>query len=113
MKLMRLCVTLLIVVYPAHGFADNSEQEAIRVQLAAAMASADYAAKNCPNLQIDRTKLKALIERSGKSEKQLRASDDYAEQRDVIVNIEKSPQAVLICQLLPMAHNGYARGIIK
>jgi hypothetical protein len=95
------------------GFADSDEQEAIQAQLASAMASADYAAKKCPNLQIDQAKIKSLTERSGKSARQLRASDDYAEQRDVIVSMEKSPQAALICELLPMAHNGYVAGIIK
>ncbi len=113
MNLITLCVALLIGAYPVHAFADSSEQEATQAQLAAVMASADYAAKNCPNLQIDQAKIKALAERSGKSAQQLRASDDYAGQRDVIVSMAGSPEAALICELLPSSHGGYARGIIK
>lgn len=92
--------------------ADAEEQEAIQAQLATAMASADYAARKCPRLRIDQAKIDSLMARSGKTAAQLRASEDYAEQRDVISALEQQQPARLLCALLPDAHGGYARGII-
>lgn len=92
--------------------ADASEQEAIQAQLAGALASADYAKQKCPMLTVDQDKINSLLKRSGKTTAELKASEDYAEQRDVIAELAKSPQAALICFALSKAHGGYARGVI-
>lgn len=90
-----------------------TEQDAIQAQVAAAMASADYATNHCPNIMIDEAKLKSLVKRSGKSIEALKASEEYADQQGVLVEMAKGKQAPLICIVLPSAHGGYARGIIK
>ena len=100
-----------LFVVAADAFA-VTEQEAIQAQVAAAMASADYAARKCPNLRVDQERLGEQVQRSGKSADELKASEDYAEQRDVIAEMEKHQQAALICVVLPKAHGGYGRGIL-
>ena len=104
---------LILVALALPALADVEEREAIQAQLAAAMASADYAAKNCPKLRIDQAKIDALTARSGMSAAELRASEDYVEQRDVIRALETDQPRALLCALLPDAHGGYARDIIS
>jgi len=93
--------------------AEVTEQEAIQAQLASAMASADYAASKCPSLVIDRQKIESLTKRSGMTPAQLKASEDYVEQRDVIASLEKGKPVAMICYALSKAHGGYARGVIS
>lgn len=109
----RLCIIAFALIASATAsLADVSEQEAIQAQVAGAMASADYAAKKCPNLQIDQGKIDSLVKRSGKTVAELKASEDYAEQRDVLAEMAKGKQAPMICMVLHSAHGGYARGVI-
>jgi hypothetical protein len=93
-------------------FADVTEREAIQSQLASAMASADYATKKCSNLKIDQDKIESLVKRSGMTVAQLKASEEYTEQRDVLLGMEKGEQSRLICFVLSSAHGGYARDVI-
>ena len=93
--------------------AESDEVEAIRAQLAAAMASSDYAQKQCPHLEIDNQAMAELTQRSGLTAAELRETEDYQEQRDVIASMASGKQAGMICMALPMAHGGYARGIIQ
>jgi len=103
-------LALLAAADPAR--AEVSEQEAIQAQLAGAMASADYATKHCPKIRIDQAKIASLTARSGMSAEELRASEDYVDQRDTIQSLVESQPVALICALLPDAHGGYARGIL-
>ena len=93
--------------------ADSKEKVAIQAQLASVLASSDYATKKCPNLQIDNEKIAELTQRSGKTDAELRKSEDYEEQRDVIASMASGKQAPMICVVLPSAHGGYARGVIS
>jgi hypothetical protein len=111
-KPCRLLVLLAIAFAGVQAHAEVSEQEAIQAQLASALASSDYAAKKCPNLAIDQSKIDALAKRSGKTIAELKASEDYKEQQDVILSLAQGQQAALICVALPQSHGGYARGII-
>lgn len=110
----RNCVVPLIFLFALSSIhaADSDEKEAIQAQLASALASSDYAAKRCPNLQIDHEKIAELTKRSGKTAAELRKSEDYEEQRDVIASMASGKQAPMICIVLPGAHGGYARGVI-
>ncbi len=112
MRLYHLITTALFTLTASAAFADVTEQEAIQSQVASAMASADYAVKKCPNLKIDQEKIDSLVKRSGRTANELKASEEYMEQRDVIAGLEKGKQAALICVVLPNAHGGYARGVI-
>ncbi len=107
-----LLTALFLIFSSTTAHANVTEQEAIQAQLASALASADYATKKCPNLLIDHARINALVDRSGKTLTELKASEDYTEQRDVILGMEKGKQAGLICFALPRAHGGYGRGII-
>lgn len=114
MKHIRPVITATsIFVLTMTARAEVTEQEAIQSQLASALASADYAAKNCRNLVINQSRIEELTKRSGKSLTELKSSEEYAEQRDVILGLEKSNQGHLICSVLSMAHGGYARGVIS
>ena len=108
-----LSATLAALLTSTLAIADVTEQEAIQAQLASTLASADYALKKCPNLVIDQARIDAVAKRSGKTVAQLKALEEYAEQRDVILGLEKGEQGRLICSLLPLAHGGYGRGIIS
>ncbi|MES2932931.1 MAG: hypothetical protein V4805_05530 [Pseudomonadota bacterium] len=92
--------------------AEVTEQEIIEAQTSSTLASADYVRKKCPKLEIDEDALKELLTRVGKPADTLRQSEEYIEQRDVLLRMEKTPQAPLICTVLPLAHGGYGRGII-
>jgi hypothetical protein len=106
-------ISLIFLSAVAPIFAAGSEEkDAIQAQLASALASSDYAAKKCPNLQIDTVKIAELTKRSGKTVAELRTSEDYAEQRDVIASMAGGKQAPMTCIVLPSAHGGYARGVI-
>ncbi|RYG12563.1 MAG: hypothetical protein EON92_07950 [Burkholderiales bacterium] len=107
-----LAVLLALASWAGSAHAEVTEQEAIQAQLASAMASADYAATKCPSLVIDRQKIESLTRRSGMTPAQLKASEDYVEQRDVIASLDKSKPVAMICYALSRAHNGYARGVI-
>ena len=111
-QLRDLTAILAAVVVVASAHAGTTEQEAIQAQLASALASADYAQRKCPNLTIDQTRIDAVLKTSGKTIAELKASEDYAEQRDVILSMEKGKQAHIICTVLPSAHGGFGRGII-
>lgn len=110
-RIGAVSLTFLFAVTTAIA-ADSDEKDAIQAQLASALASADYAAKRCPNLQIDSEKIAELTKRSGKTVAELRKSEDYEEQRDVIASMASGKQAPMICIVLPSAHGGYARGVI-
>jgi hypothetical protein len=112
MKTLIVPTLVALLTDAADARADVTEQEAIQAQLAGALASADYATKNCPRLRIDRARIDELLARSGSTEAALRASEDYADQRDTIAALAKDQPKSLICALLPDAHGGYARGVI-
>ena len=109
------CVALLtgLVFVSSAVAAESDEVEAIRAQLAAAMASSDYAQKKCPNLELDLQAMAELTQRSGLTAAELRKTEDYEEQRDVIASMASGKQAGMICMALPMAHGGYASGLIE
>ena len=113
MTLWRLGAAASLALSLGAARAEVTEQEAIQAQLASAMASADYAASKCPSLVIDRQKIESLTKRSGMTPAQLKASEDYVEQRDVIASLEKGKPAAMICYALSKAHGGYARGVIS
>ena len=77
-----------------------------------ALASADFAARNCPQLGINEGKVEELLKRIPKTAADLRAGEDYDEQRTVIAQLEKQQGRAMICMVLPSAHGGYARGVI-
>lgn len=112
LKYQTIVIAVIAVLASSPSRADVTEKAAIQAQVSAAMASANHARKNCPNLRIDEDQLRSLIERSGMTAEALMASEDYVEQRNVIQEMAKGPQAHLICAVLPQAHGGYARGII-
>lgn len=109
--LLAACLALSFGCAPV-ARAEVTDLEALQAQIAGTMASADYARKKCPNLTIDDDRLQAQIKRSKMTIEALKASDEYTEQRDVLTEMEKSPQAAMICMVLPMAHGGYGRDII-
>ncbi|KAF0812556.1 hypothetical protein IGB42_02845 [Andreprevotia sp. IGB-42] len=113
MKHLHIATALLTALNVTAALAEVTEQEAIQSQVGSVMASADYAARKCPNLHIDQARLQALIKRSGMSAEALRRGEDYAEQRDVLESLGKSEQAAMLCSVLSSAHGGYARGIIE
>lgn len=113
LKLPSFCAVAMLALSFGAAHAEVTEQEAIQAQLASAMASADYAAAKCPSLAIDRQKIESLTRRSGMTPAQLKASEDYVEQRDVIAGLEKGKPVAMICYALSKAHGGYARGVIS
>ncbi|MFB9240602.1 hypothetical protein IV454_25555 [Massilia antarctica] len=112
MKPAILAAAALLCFSSGAALADVTEQEAIQAQVAGAMASADYASAHCPNVKIDKERLDSQVKRSGMSADQLRASEDYADQRQVIESIASTDKAAMLCILLPKAHGGYGRGIV-
>jgi hypothetical protein len=112
MKITSFITTALLMTMGSTSYADVTEQEAIQAQTAGAMASAAYAAKKCPNLRVDQAKIDSLVARSGKTAEQLIASEEYIDQRDVILSMEKGKQGAMICLVLHRAHGGYGRGVI-
>ncbi len=113
MKILTSTIILsLLAMAASASHADVTEQEAIQAQTAGAMASAHYAIKKCPNLRVDQTKIDSLVARSGKTAEQLIASEEYIDQRDVILSMEKGKQGAMICLVLHRAHGGYGRGVI-
>jgi hypothetical protein len=107
------CADTLGKEYHSKDWVDP-EPEAIGAQLASALASVDYAAEYYPSLVIDQEKIDSLAKRSGKTLAELRASEDYANQRDVILRMKKNEkQSPFIRIALTNAHGGYARGIIS
>lgn len=112
MKSTTLAAAALLALSCGAALADVTEQDAIQAQVAGAMASGDYAIANCPNLTVDKERLAEQIKKSGKTAEQLRAAEEYAEQRDVIKGIAATDKAVMLCLLLPRAHGGYGRGIV-
>lgn len=106
---LLLCAALMSTA--AH--ADVTEAEAIEAQLGSALASADYAAKNCPNLGINDDKVQELLKRIGKTAADLRAGEDYEDQRNVVQQLDKQHGRAMICAMVPSAHGGYARGVIQ
>ncbi|RSZ60660.1 hypothetical protein HF313_18840 [Massilia atriviolacea] len=112
MTLTHLTAAVVLAASCGAALADATEQEAIQAQVAAAMASADYAAANCPKLTVDKERLESQVKRSGMSADQLRASEDYDDQRQVIKSIAGTDKAAMLCILLPKAHGGYGRGIV-
>jgi hypothetical protein len=93
--------------------ADVTEAEAIEAQLGSALASADFAARNCPGLGINDDKVQELLKRIKKTAADLRAGEDYDEQRTVVQQLEKQQGRAMVCMVLPSAHGGYARGVIQ
>lgn len=112
MTLPSLAAAVLLASLSGAALANVTEQDAIQAQVAGAMASADYATANCPKLAVDQERLAEQIKKSGKTAEQLRATEDYAEQRDVIKGIAATDKAPMLCVLLPRAHGGYGRGIV-
>lgn len=108
---LLLGLSLALLGTAAH--ADVTEAEAIEAQLGSALASADFAAKNCPNLSVNDDKVQELLKRIKKSAADLRAGEDYDEQRTVVQQLEKQQGRAMICMVLPSAHGGYARGVIQ
>ena len=91
----------------------DTDLEALIAQTASTLASADYAAKNCPNLKIDETKLADLVKRSGKSRAELPADEDYEDQVNALRGVEQTSGKAMVCSVLPSAHGGYGRGVIR
>lgn len=103
---------LAALFFSTLAHAELTEQEAIQAQLASALASADYAERNCPDLRINTDRIAELQTQSGMSLEDLKASEDYIEQRDVILSVVQDQPKSLVCALLVQAHGGYGRGII-
>lgn len=112
MKFSNAAAAALLALGIGAAHAEVTEQDAIQAQVAGAMASGDYASAKCPNLTVDKERLAEQIKKSGKTAEQLRASEEYAEQRDVIKGIAATDKAIMLCLLLPQAHGGYGRGIV-
>ncbi|NHZ43869.1 hypothetical protein [Massilia aquatica] len=112
MKFATLAAAALLALGTGAAHAEVTEQDAIQAQVAGAMASGDYASANCPNLTVDKERLAEQIKKSGKTAEQLRASEDYVEQRDGIKGIAATNKAPWLCLLLPLAHGGYGRGFV-
>lgn len=104
---------LLLLSLHALAHAEDDNHDALVAQTASTLASADYARKNCPNLQVDEAALSKLIQRTGSGADALRKNADYIEQRDVLRDMAQGKQAALICVVLPSAHGGYGRDIIN
>lgn len=112
-RIARLATVSVVLWLPALPVcAEVSDLDALRAQMSSTLASADYARKKCPNLTIDEERLQEQVSRSGLTLAALRATEEYAEQRDVIIAMEKTDQAPTICVVLPLAHGGYGRGVI-
>lgn len=108
---LLLSLSLTLLCSTAH--ADVTEAEAIEAQLGSALASADFAAKNCPNLNVNDGKVQELLKRIQKTAADLRAGEDYEDQRNVVQQLEKQKGSAMICMVLPSANGGYARGVIQ
>ncbi|NHZ81715.1 hypothetical protein F2P44_20910 [Massilia sp. CCM 8695] len=107
-----MAASALLALSAGAALADVTEQEAIQAQVAGAMASADYAAAKCPKLGVDKERLAEQIKKSGKTAEQLRATEDYADQRNVVETMAKGEKGFMVCMLLARAHGGYGRGIV-
>ena len=108
-----LLLSLSLALLGGTAHADVTEAEAIEAQLGSALASADFAAKNCPNLNVNDDKVQELLKRIKKTAADLRAGEDYEDQRNVVQQLEKQQGRAMICLVLPSAHGGYARGVIQ
>lgn len=108
---LQIGLSLALLCGTAH--ADVTEAEAIEAQLGSALASADFAAKNCPNLTINDDKVQELLKRIKKTAADLRAGEDYEDQDKVVQQLNKQQGRAMICMVLPSAHGGYARGVIQ
>jgi len=118
MKPVSFCTLPLLLLLSAAllcstAHADVTEAEAIEAQLGSALASADFAAKNCPNLAINDDKVQELLKRIKKTAADLRAGEDYDDQHRVVQQLDKQQGRAMICMVLPSAHGGYARGVIQ
>ena len=108
----KLLLSLLLTGIVTTVAAEVTDEEIIQAQIASTMASVDYAKRNCPNLLIDEELLKEQVELSNMSVEALRETEDYAEQRHVLLTMDKEGQEAMICLVLPMAHGGYGSDII-
>ncbi|KRC23614.1 hypothetical protein [Acidovorax sp. Root217] len=118
MKPVSFCTLPLLLLLSAAllcstAHADVTEAEAIEAQLGSALESADFAAKNCPNLAINDDKVQELLKRIKKTAADLRAGEDYDDQHRVVQQLDKQQGRAMICMVLPSAHGGYARGVIQ
>lgn len=89
------------------------DQKALETQTASALASIDYARAKCPTLSIDEAALSRLLKRAGKSDDTLRKHEDYDDQRNALRSVEGQSGAAMVCFVLPKAHGGTARGLIR
>ena len=106
---LLLCTALMY----GNAHADVTEEEAIEAQLGSALASADFAAKNCPNLAVHDDVVQNQLRKIKKTAADLRAGEEYEDQRNVVHQLEKQHGRAMICVLLPSAHGGYGRGVIQ
>lgn len=112
MKFATMAAAALFSLTTGAALADVTEQDAIQAQVASAMASGDYALAKCPKLSVDKERLAEQIKKSGKTAEQLRATEEYAEQRNVVETMAKGEKGFMVCMVLSRAHGGYGRGII-
>ncbi len=68
MRILSLSVIACLQFSATPAQAVAAESTALQAQLASALASADYAAKHCPNLKVDRQRIQSLVARSGMTE---------------------------------------------
>ena len=108
-----LGATAVATVLCAAPLQAATDLQALIARTASTMASADYATKRCPNLKIDETKLADLVKRSGKSRAELRAAEDYDDQVNALHGVEQTSGKAMVCSVLPSAHGGYGRGVIR
>ncbi len=113
LPLRPAALVLCAALWHGAARADVTEAQAIEAQLGAALASADFAARNCPGLVVNDEKVQALLQRISKSAAEVRAGEDYEDQRAVVEQVEKQKGRAMVCMVLPSAHGGYARGVIQ
>ena len=111
----KLCTGLWLAVgITGFAHADVTEQEAIQAQLGSALAAVDYAQKNCPEITVSQARIDELARRAGKTPAELREGEDYEEQRDVQLMVERQQGKKTVCALLPTSQRGgYKRGILE
>lgn len=109
-KRMICCASALLAL--SVSAAADDHKDAVVAQTAAALASADFAKRHCPNIRIDDALIAENAAEAEVTVEALRADESYTDQAAAVASVEKENGSVMVCMLLPSAHNGLARGIL-
>lgn len=114
-KRLLLLHAPLVAVFAAltHGAIADDRKDALMAQTAAAMASADFARRHCPNIAVDTELINQNASDAGVTEDALRSDESYADQAAALESVAEQNGRTMVCVLLPSAHGGLARGIIS